>query len=178
VTQYQKTKNKFLTIDHTNLEKESNKMKFQHLILSTLLASGITTSVYAEEGSVSKDAQADMSTMQNPQGQMPMGYYQGQPMNPMMMQRRMRMHQQNMPMMGSPETMPMSRMMQRRQQMMEPVTESANTSQPYDCPMHQMGGKRMAFMHEKMAIKQAHMKKVETHLANIEALLRKIVENQ
>ena len=46
-----------------------------------------------------------------------------------------------------------------------------------------MGGRHMGMMNpkmmqQKMAMKQAHMKKMEAHLANIEALLRELVEMQ
>lgn len=46
-----------------------------------------------------------------------------------------------------------------------------------------MGGGRMGMMNpqmkqQMMAMKQAHMKKMENHLANIEALLRELVEMQ
>jgi len=153
-------------------------MKIQHLILTAILASSVSAGVYAENNSAHSDTQTNIPMMQGPQGQMPMGYYQGQPMNPMMMQRMMHMRQQNMQMLDSPENMPMSNMMRHRQQMMGATAEGTKTTQQYNCPMHQMGEKRMGMMQQKQEMMQAHMVKVESHLANIEALLRQIAEKQ
>lgn len=48
---------------------------------------------------------------------------------------------------------------------------------------NRMGGRHMGMMNpqmkqQMMAMKQAHMRKMEGHLANIEALLRELVEMQ
>jgi hypothetical protein len=135
-------------------------MKVQHLILTAVLASGITTSVYAADNDTNSNMQPSMPMMQGPQGQMPMGYTQGQPMHPMMMQHMMRMQQQgnNMPMTNRPGGM------------MNPPRGMGR--------MNRGGTPMMEMMQQKHVMMQAHMEKVESHLANIEALLRQIAEKK
>jgi len=161
-------------------------MKVQHLILTAVLASGITTSVYAADDDTNSNMQPNMPMMQGPQGQMPMGYTQGQPMHPMMMQHMMRMQQQgnNMPMTNRPGGMMNQQggmpMMGARNNMGNPMQGDAGMmNQPGRMGMMNRGGTpMMEMMQQKHVMMQAHMVKVESHLANIEALLRQIAEKK
>ena len=152
-------------------------MKVQHLILTAVLASGITTSVYAADDDTNSNMQPNMPMMQGPQGQMPMGHTQGQPMHPMMMQHMMRMQQQgnNMPMTNRPGGMMNQQggmpMMGARNNMGNPMQGDAGM-------MNRGGTPMMEMMQQKHVMMQAHMVKVESHLANIEALLRQIAEKK
>jgi len=94
--------------------------------------------------------------------------HENQQMNPVMMQ--------GQPVMMTPEMMQQQmmqhQMMQQRRQMMQGQPGMMNPGM-----MH--AGKGCGMMKpEMMAEKQAHRKAMETHLANIEALLRQLVEQQ
>jgi hypothetical protein len=124
-------------------------------------------------------------------------------MDPEMMQRMQEMHQQRMEMMQqSAQTMPQTgprggmmgpRMMQRMQESQamagaaptsdaadDAAGESGSAPAKMGCKQRHAGmGKYMQGMRkERMAQKQAHRQAMEARMANIEALLRELVELQ
>ena len=138
-------------------------MKIQHMILATVLVSGVALSTAALSQESQQTVQPNMPMMYGPQGQMPMGYSQGPMMNPMMRQQMMRMHQQgyDMPMSGGP-----GNMMGGNQDGMPMMGRG------------QGGRPMMQMMQARHAEMTTHRQAMEKRLANIEALLQELIKLQ
>ncbi len=121
-----------------------------------------------------------MPMMTDPRGNMPMMGMPPGMMNPMMGRRMMMMRQQAM------QQQAMRQQAQPQgsadsndaagQNVAAPVNNMENMQQR-PCPMHK-GGRVAGMMKQKRAMKMRHMKAMEARLANIEALLKELVELQ
>jgi len=166
-------------------------MNKQHLILMTVLVTGITLSSPALSEETQQPSRTDKSATSTSPTNMPMmGGQQGHMMNPMMRQRMMQMHQQGagMPMSGSQGYMmnPQMReqMMRMHQQGNMPMSRGpGNMTGPRGRMGMMQGGQQsmppmMNMMQQRHAEMSAHRQAMEKRLANIEALLQELVNLQ